>query len=72
MRYKNFRSELLTRVKRWQDLKEKKDRLKTLKRSWIMDNKKLLKHEEQHKIENIKLKAKLSKAHRVIKLRSAP
>ena len=68
----NLRSELLTWIKQWRDLKEKIDRLKTLKRSWIMANKKLLKHEEQHKIENIKLKAKLFEARRVIKLRSAP
>ena len=32
----NLRSELLTWIKRWQDLKEKKDRLKTLKK--IMDH----------------------------------
>ena len=50
----------------------KKDRLKTLKRYWIIANRKFLKHEDQHKMENINLKAKLSEARRVIKLRSAP
>ena len=68
----NLRNELLTWIKRWQDLKQKKDRLKTLKKSCIIANGKFLKHEEQHKMENIKLKAKLSEARRVIKLRSAP
>ena len=68
----NLRSELLTWVKRWQDLKVKKDSLKTMKRSWITTNRKFLKREEQHKIENIKLRAKLSEARRVIKLKSAP
>ena len=68
----NLRSELLTWVKQWQDLKVKKDRLKTMKRSWITANRKFLKRDEQHRIENIKLKAKLSEAYRVIKLRSAP
>ena len=68
----NLRNELLTWIKRWQDLKEKKDRLKTLKKSWIIANRKFLKQEEQHKMESIKLKAKLSEARRVIKLISAP
>ena len=68
----NLRRELLTWIKQWRDLKVKKDRLKTMKRSWISANRKFLKREEQHKIENIKLKAKLFEAHRVIKLRSAP
>ena len=68
----NLRSELLIWIKRWKDLKVKKDRLKTLKICSIIANRNFLKHEEQHKIENIKLKAKLSEARRVIKLRSAP
>ena len=50
----NLRSEILTWLKRWQDLKEKKDRLKTLKKSWVTANRKLLKQEEQHKMESIK------------------
>ena len=58
----NLRSELLTWIKQWQDLKVKKDRLKTMKRSWICTNRKFLKREEKHKIESIKLRAKLSKA----------
>ena len=68
----NLRNDLLTWIKHWQDLKEKKDKLKTLKKSWIIANMKFLKQEEQHKMESIKLKAKLSEARRVIKLRSAP
>ena len=68
----NLRNELLTWIKRWHNLKEKKDRLKTLKKSWITANRKLLKQEEQQKMESIKLRAKLSEARRVIRLRSAP
>ena len=68
----NLRNELLTWIKRWKDLKEKKDRLKTLKKSWVIANRKILKQEEQHKMESIKLRAKLSEARRVIKLISAP
>ena len=68
----NLRNELLTWIKWWQGLKEKKDRLKTLKKSWVTANRKLLKQEEQRKMENIKLRAKLSEARRVIKLRNAP
>ena len=37
----NLRNELLTWIKRWQGLKEKKDRLKTLKKSWVTANRKL-------------------------------
>ena len=68
----NLRNELLTWIKQWQDLKEKKDTLKTLKKSQVITNRKLLKQEEQHKMESIKLRAKLSEARRVIKLISAP
>ena len=68
----NLKNELLTWEKRWQNLKEKKDRLKALKKYWVTANRKLLKQEEQHKMESIKLRVELSKAHRVIKLRSAP
>ena len=67
----NLRNELLTWIKRWQNLKEKKHRLKALKKSCVNASRKLLK-QEQHKIESIKLRAKLSKARRVIKLKSAP
>ena len=43
-----------------------------MKRSWIYAKRNFLKREEKHKIENIKLRAKLSEARRVIKLGSAP
>ena len=68
----NLRNKLLTWIKRWHDLKEKKDRLKTLKKSWVIANRKILKQEEQHKMESIKLRPKLSEAHRFIKLKIAP
>ena len=68
----NLRNGLLTWIKRWQGLKEKKGRLKTLKKYWVTANMNLLKQEEQHKMETIKLRATLFEARRVIKFRSAP
>ena len=46
----------------------KKASLKIENRSLVSKNEKMLKHEEQYKIEIIKLKAKLSEARRVAKL----
>ena len=39
----NLRNELLNWIKRWQNLKEKKDRFRALKKSWVTANRKLLK-----------------------------
>ena len=46
----------------------KKAILKTENKSLMSKNEEMLKHEEQYKIEIIKLKAKLSKARRATKL----
>ena len=52
--------------------KGEKGQVENSEKILVTANKKLLKQEEQHKMESIKLRAKLSEAHRVIKLRSAP
>ena len=54
-----LRSELLSWVNRWWDLKVKKYKLKDVKTSFISSNKKFLKRTEQYKIEDVKLSAKL-------------
>lgn len=64
----NLRNELLNWVARWQTLKTKKAKIKADNRYLVSENEKMLKHEEQYKIEIIKLKAKLSKARRATKL----
>ena len=54
-----LRSELLSWVNRWWDLKVKKYKLKDVKTSFIYSNKKFLKRTEQYKIEDVKLSPKL-------------
>ena len=54
-----LRSELISWVNRWWDLKVKKYKLKDVKTSFISSNKKFLKRKEQYKIEDVKLSAKL-------------
>ena len=54
-----LRSELLSWVNRWWDLKVKKYKLKDVKTSFVSSNKKFLKRKEQYKIEDVKLSAKL-------------
>ena len=57
-------------MNRWQDLKVKKDKLKDVKRSLISTNINFLRHEEQYKIENVKLSAKLVEARRAVNLQN--
>ena len=54
---------------RWQQVKTKKSNLKTENKSLGATNQEILKREESYKIEIFKLRAKLSEARRVIKLR---
>ena len=52
--------------------KGEKGQVENSEKILVTANKKLLKQEEQHKMESIKLRAKLSEARRVIKLKSVP
>ena len=59
---KTLKGELLLWVNRWQELKLKKDKYKSLKRSLDVADERLLKNGEQQKVKIVLLKASLYKA----------
>ena len=67
---KTFKVELLNWVNRWKDMNMKKNRYKEAKKSMINTNQHLLEQVDRQKLIIIRLKAKLSKARRVINLQN--
>ena len=67
---KTFKEELLNWINRWKEMNIKKNQYKKAKKSMIDTNQHLLEQVEQQKLVIIKHKAKLSKARRMINLKS--
>ena len=65
---KSMENELLLWVNRWKDLKLRKHKYKSMKRSLVFVNERLLKKEEEQKVKFMKLIARLVEARRETKL----
>ena len=67
---KSLQNELLSWIRKWQEMKMKKDRYKTTKKSMAIMNQQLLEQTEHRKLKIMKLKARLSEAHRATQFQS--